>query len=97
VREDIPVGVYDVVADFGQARGGNTATILPNESYLARRYGRTILLRANIMRDPNIFESTEHSFAAAVGRNTGERADKRRKFLSHTVARSRPLSGRRSN
>ena len=28
---------------------------LPNESYLARRYGRTILLRANIMRDPNIF------------------------------------------
>lgn len=67
VREDIPVGVYDVVADFGQARGGNTATILPNESYLARRYGRTILLRANIMRDPNIFESTENTFAAAVG------------------------------
>jgi len=67
VREDIPVGVYDVVADFGQARGGNTATILPNETYLARRYGRTILLRANIMRDPNIFESTEHTLAAAVG------------------------------
>jgi len=67
VREDIPVGVYDVIADFGQARGGNTATILPNESYLARRYGRTILLRANIMRDPNIFESTSATFAAAVG------------------------------
>jgi Zincin-like metallopeptidase len=67
VREDIPVGVYDVVADFGQARGGNTATILPNESYLARRYGRTILLRANIMRDPNIFEGTSKTFAAAVG------------------------------
>ena len=67
VREDIPVGVYDVVADFGQARGGNTATILPNESYLARRYGRTILLRANIMRDPNIFEGTSSTFAAAVG------------------------------
>ena len=67
VREDIPVGVYDVVADFGQSRGGNTATILPNESYLARRYGRTILLRANIMREPNIFESTSRSFAAAVG------------------------------
>ena len=33
-----------MIADFGQARGGNTATILPNESYLARRYGRTILL-----------------------------------------------------
>src|SRR5919206_729254 len=67
VREDIPVGVYDVVADFGQSRGGNTATILPNESYVARRYGRTILLRANIMRDPNIFESTSKTLAAALG------------------------------
>ena len=67
VREDIPVGVYDVVADFGQSRGGNTATILPNESYLGRRYGRTILLRANIMRDQNIFEGTSKTFAAAVG------------------------------
>ena len=67
IREDIPVGVYDVVADFGQSRGGNTATILPNESYLARRYGRTILLRANIMRDTSIFEGTSKTFAAAVG------------------------------
>jgi hypothetical protein len=67
VREDIPVGVYDVVADFGQTRGGNTATILPNESYLARRYGRTILLRANIMRDQNIFSSTSGTLAAAIG------------------------------
>jgi hypothetical protein len=67
VREDIPVGVYDVVADFGQSRGGNTATILPNESYVARRYGRTILLRANIMRDPNIFEGTSKTLSAAIG------------------------------
>jgi len=67
VREDIPVGSYDVVADFGQSRGGNTATILPNESYLARRYGRTILLRANIMQEPKIFESTSSTLAAAVG------------------------------
>jgi hypothetical protein len=66
IREDIPVGVYDVIADFGQARGGNTATILPNESYLARRYGRTILLRANIMREPNIFEGTSHTWEAAI-------------------------------
>jgi hypothetical protein len=62
VRERIPVGVYDVIADFGQARGGNTATILPNEPYLARRYGRTILLRANIMRNPDIFGEVEDSF-----------------------------------
>ena len=67
VREDIPVGVYEVVADFGQSRGGNTATILPNESYLARRYGRTILLRANIMREPTIFDATSGTLAAAVG------------------------------
>jgi hypothetical protein len=67
VREDIPVGVYDVVADFAQSRGGNTATILPNESYLARRYGRTILLRANIMRDPNINQSSSGILQAAVG------------------------------
>jgi len=66
VREDIPVGVYDVIADFGQARGGNTATILPNESYLGRRYGRTILLRANIMREPNIFEGTMRTWDAAI-------------------------------
>lgn len=66
VREDIPVGVYDVIADFGQARGGNTATILPNESYLARRYGRTILLRSNIMRNPDLFGGTSKRWEAAV-------------------------------
>ena len=66
VREDIPVGVYDVVADFGQSRGGNTATNLPNEAYLARRYGRTILLRANIMRNPDIFATAGSSWKAAV-------------------------------
>jgi hypothetical protein len=57
VREEISVGAYDVVADFGQSRGGNTATILPNEAYIGRRYGRTIMLRANIMRNPGLFES----------------------------------------
>jgi hypothetical protein len=66
VREDIPVGVYDVVADFGQARGGNTATILPNENYLARRYGRTILIRANILRNPDLFSGAENIWEASV-------------------------------
>lgn len=66
IREDIPVGIYDVVADFGQARGGNTATILPNENFIARRYGRTILLRANIMRNPDLFEGTNRTWEAAV-------------------------------
>jgi hypothetical protein len=67
VRENIPVGVYNIVADFGQARGGNTATILPNEAAHARKYGRTILLRYNIMTDPDRFEAASARFAAAVG------------------------------
>ncbi|MEA3016824.1 MAG: hypothetical protein QOI38_1546 [Sphingomonadales bacterium] len=66
IREDIPVGVYDVIADFGQSRGGNTASILPNEAHLAERYGRTILLRANIMRSPEIFGAAGGSWRAAV-------------------------------
>jgi hypothetical protein len=66
VRDRIPVGVYDVIADFGQARGGNTATILPNEAYLARRYGRTILLRASIMRSPEVFENFERAWRAVI-------------------------------
>jgi hypothetical protein len=55
VREDISVGVYEVIADFGQARGTNTATILPNDPLYSRRYGRTILLRENIMKNPRLF------------------------------------------
>jgi hypothetical protein len=66
VREEISVGAYDVVADFAQSRGGNTATILPNEAYLGRRYGRTIMLRANIMRAPELFEGTSATWEAAV-------------------------------
>lgn len=66
VKEDIPIGVYDVIADFGQSRGGNTATNLPNEAYLAKRYGSIILLRANIMRDPNIFQGSGDVWRAAV-------------------------------
>jgi len=66
VRSDIPVGLYDVLADFGQARSANTATILPNDSGPARRYGRTILLRRNIMESPDLFAASHASYAAAV-------------------------------
>ncbi|MBI1186527.1 MAG: NUDIX hydrolase [Alphaproteobacteria bacterium] len=66
VRSAIPVAVYNVIADFGQARGTNTATILPNEAYLARQYGRTILMRGNILRSPTLFANTEREFNAAV-------------------------------
>jgi hypothetical protein len=66
VRTDIPVGVYDVAADFGQSRGGNTATILPNDASAARKYGRTILLRRNIMEDARIFAVSRAAYVAAV-------------------------------
>lgn len=66
VKEDISVGVYDILADFGQARGGNTATILPNEALYARRYGRTIMIRANILQNPEIFEANKAAWQTAV-------------------------------
>lgn len=66
VRRDIPVGVYNVIADFGQARGTNTATILPNEAYISRKFGRTILLRANILTDPKLFAASKAEFDAVV-------------------------------
>jgi len=66
VKEDISVGVYDVVSDFAQSRGGNTATILPNESLHSRRYGRTILIRANILQNPEIFNASLKAYQSAV-------------------------------
>jgi hypothetical protein len=66
VKEDISVGVYDVVSDFAQSRGGNTATILPNESLYSRRYGRTIMIRANILQNPEIFNASLKAFQTAV-------------------------------
>jgi hypothetical protein len=66
VREDIPIGVYQVVADFGQARGQNAASILPNDPLFARRYGRTILMRGNILRDETIFTGKQAAWKAAM-------------------------------
>jgi hypothetical protein len=66
VRENIPVGVYSVIADFGQSRGTNTATILPNESHISRKYGRTILIRANILMNPRIFANALRDFKEAT-------------------------------
>lgn len=66
VRSDVPVGVYHVVADFGQARGTNTATILPNDALFSRRYGRTILLRENVMTHPELFAQTDRVWRAAA-------------------------------
>jgi hypothetical protein len=68
IREDIPVGVYNIIADFGQSRGTNTATILPNESAHARKYGRIILLRSNIMRNPELFALRLAAYQSVVAR-----------------------------
>jgi len=66
VRSAVPVGVYNVVADFGQARGANTATILPNDADHARKYGRIVLIRNNILTNPEIFENRKHRYDAAL-------------------------------
>ncbi|WP_444993997.1 hypothetical protein [Aliikangiella sp. IMCC44359] len=55
VRSNIPLGVYNVLIDYAQSRGTNTASILPNESHLTRKYGRVILLRYNVLTSPEIF------------------------------------------
>ncbi len=67
INSNLSLGVYDVIADFGQSRGSNTATILPNEAEQSRKYGRTIMLRHNIMTNPVLFENAQARFAAAVG------------------------------
>jgi hypothetical protein len=72
VREDISIGVYDIIADFGQARGTNTATILPNDPLFARRYGRTILLRRNILENPDLFAGDLRAWRAAVAETHAE-------------------------
>lgn len=66
VRSSIPIGIYDVYADYGQARGGNTATILPNEAHVTRKYGRTILVRRNVITHPVIVAAAQRRFRAAV-------------------------------
>jgi hypothetical protein len=66
IQQDIPVGVYNIIADFGQSRGANTASILPNDADHTRKYGRIILLRNNIMTNPELFSDRKALFSAAV-------------------------------
>ncbi len=101
VRTDIPVGLYDVVADFGQSRGPNTATILPNDADHARKWGRTILLRQNIMADPGLFEMSRVAYAAAVapefaGHLTAEAGTQRTLWheIGHYLGVDRTADGR---
>lgn len=66
VRGDVPIGVYDVIADFGQSRSANTATILPNDPLFTRRYGRTILLRGNVLGNEALFANNKAAWDAAI-------------------------------
>jgi hypothetical protein len=66
IQQDIPVGVYNIIADFAQSRGANTASILPNDADHSRKYGRIILLRYNIMTHPGLFEDRKQAFDTAV-------------------------------
>ncbi len=66
VRTQIPLGVYEVVADFGQSRSSNTASILPNDADHANRYGRTVLMRANVLRHPALHQSNLEVWTAVL-------------------------------
>jgi hypothetical protein len=55
-----------VIADFGQARGTNTASILPNDARLVGRYGRTILMRRNLLLHPTLVENSRDNWRAAT-------------------------------
>lgn len=101
VRDDIPVGVYQVIADFGQARGTNTATILPNDPLHSRRYGRTILLRENIMRHPRIIAAQQKTWKAVVADQFDDHLDASGNFyrtlwheVGHYLGVERDQSGR---
>jgi hypothetical protein len=81
VRKDIPIGAYNVIADFGQSRGTNTATILPNESYITQKYGRTILLRYNILTHPELFAVRQAAFNAAMEEEFHQHYDSKGDFF----------------
>jgi hypothetical protein len=88
VRTEIPVGVYGVVADFGQARGTNTATILPNDPLFSARYGRTILMRDNVMTHPELLAIARRRYEAAVAARFAAQLDAKggsRRTLWHEI------------
>ena len=81
-----------MIADFGQARGTNTATILPNEARHARRYGRVILLRRNVMTAGAILGAQDAAFrAATVPAHHGDLVGRRR-VPAHAGTRSATTS-----
>jgi hypothetical protein len=68
VRMDIPIGSFDLVAAFAQARGV-VAEILPNDPELTRKYGRKIVLRRNLSIDVERFKRIRTRWDVAFGSN----------------------------
>lgn len=64
VRDRIPFGIFDMVIGFGDNASAG-AEILPNENYL-QRYGRIILLRSNVIGNPDLFLNQSRGWAAVV-------------------------------
>jgi hypothetical protein len=66
-RTDIPIGVYDIVADFGHQRYGPAdAAILPNDGELVRKYGRTIMMSRNLMTHPDSTARRQRKWRAVM-------------------------------
>jgi hypothetical protein len=65
VSSEIPVGSFDLIAAFGQARG-TLAEILPNDPVLMRKYGRKIVLRRNTTVHPDPFSRISARWRAAM-------------------------------
>ncbi len=103
VQSEIPIGIYDVLIDYGQSRGTNTASILPNESHITRRYGRTILIRRNIIMNPAVLEMLQARFRAAVADEHDDDLGERGNFdrtvfheVGHYLGPNRTEDGRTS-
>lgn len=66
VRARVPIGIFEVLADYGHTRRTHTASILPNEARVVRRHGRTILIRKNLMTHPVTLASAQARYRAVV-------------------------------
>lgn len=101
VRTGIPVGVYAVLADFGQARTANTASILPNDERHTRKYGRTVLIRGNVLRHPDLHQNSRRGWEAVIApahhRDLGAEGGFNRTVwheIGHYLGPDRDLKGR---
>ena len=66
-RTDIPIGVFDALADFGHQRFLLVAAeILPNDADLLRKYGRKIVLSHNLITAPGLIARRQRKWQAVL-------------------------------